>query len=642
MSSDTLDRTAAGDRSPSGTSPRPAEDAPADKITVDETGLEKLAKASEERNRIYILAALIDQTFRRYYAHDLGIPERARQAFEARDWPRSVALSDERIKLYGSYVDALEHRLTALRLEADNKKTFWNGVESAYRPLIRGEYHADLAFAFLNSVRRRTTRDAWRAIPYTYTGEEAARLVPPAAGPTVIRRFPVDSKIDTDTVRRILEIPGFTAPYADLDGDAEKVRSRIAEVLSAYSGAPRAVDRVEMIDGTFFRNRGAYLVGRIVLRTGPVRPLALALLHERDGIFVDAVLMDRHDLFHVFSSTRANFHVTNPHYHELVTFLYGLMPERPKGLHYSTIGYNHAGKMAVMDQITEELDGAIARQQPVLGTAPGFEGTVAIGFSAPGCSYVLKVIRDHPTRNYKWGQFPGIEAVLDKYRLVHEINRTGSMLDNAIYNHLGLPAAWFDPALLDQLLTDASENVSRHGDRIVFQHLIVQRKLVPVTEFMKTATPEAAARVMQNLGLCIKNNAAADIFNKDLDARNYGVGESHKVYLFDYDALEPLAEVKIRTNQDRDDGDEDVPDWFFEDGHIFLPEELEVGLCLDSRPLRQMLRDMHGDLMTTAYWEDVQRQLAAGKVPRISTYLDARRLPRHGRRPEPAPDYWGA
>jgi len=52
------------------------------------------------------------------------------------------------------------------------------------------------------------------------------------------------------------------------------------------------------------------------------------------------------------------------------------------------------------------------------------------------------------------------------------------------------------------------------------------------------------------------------------------------VHLFDYDAVERLTDVKVRTNSDREPGEETVPDWFFEDGVVFLPEELEYGMQL--------------------------------------------------------------
>ena len=137
----------------------------------------------------------------------------------------------------------------------------------------------------------------------------------------------------------------------------------------------------------------------------------------------------------------------------------------------------------------------------------------------------------------------------------------------------------------------------------------------PLPVFLRDATPEEAREVIVNLGHCIKNNAAANVFNKDLDARNYGVSRFQKVFLFDYDALEPLTRVKVRSNVGRFDGEDDVPDWFYEDGVIFLPEEIESGFRIHDRGLRRLFRDVHGDLLTTGYWERMQHDLDQDRCP---------------------------
>ena len=164
------------------------------------------------------------------------------------------------------------------------------------------------------------------------------------------------------------------------------------------------------------------------------------------------------------------------------------------------------------------------------------------------------------------------------------------------------------------------------GAAVIFHYLIVQRRMTPLPVFLETASREDAETAIINLGYCIKNNAAANIFNKDLDARNYGVSRYVKVYLFDYDALEPFVDVSIHTNADRFDGEEDVPDWVYEDGVVFLPEEIEAGLCIPDRSLRRLFRDVHGDLMSVAYWEGLQADLVAGKVPKIRIYPEYCRL----------------
>jgi isocitrate dehydrogenase kinase/phosphatase len=130
-------------------------------------------------------------------------------------------------------------------------------------------------------------------------------------------------------------------------------------------------------------------------------------------------------------------------------------------------------------------------------------------------------------------------------------------------------------------------------------------------------------RAIVNLGYCIRNNAAANVFNKDFDARNYGVSRYLKVFLYDYDAVEILTDVKVRTNRDRFEGEEEVPGWFFEEGVVFLPEEIEAGLRVGSRMLRRAFRAAHGELMSVEYWERLQQELRAGEVPGIHTFPES-------------------
>ena len=167
-----------------------------------------------------------------------------------------------------------------------------------------------------------------------------------------------------------------------------------------------------------------------------------------------------------------------------------------------------------------------------------------------------------------------------------------------------------------------------YDDSILFKHLIVQRRVTPLPVYLTTASQAEKEKVMVNLGHCIKNNTAANIFNKDLDARNYGVSQYQKIYLFDYDALELFTDVKIRTNQERIEGEEDVPEWFFEDGAVFLPEEIESGLRIQDRSLRRFFREVHGDLMQVTYWKQIQDQLRQDKVPPVRVYPEENKLKR--------------
>jgi isocitrate dehydrogenase kinase/phosphatase len=200
------------------------------------------------------------------------------------------------------------------------------------------------------------------------------------------------------------------------------------------------------------------------------------------------------------------------------------------------------------------------------------------------------------------------------------------MLDNVMYFNLRLDREMFDPALLDELLRQAAGSVQVEQDGVFLRSLIVQMKIIPLPVYLETADETATREVIISLGNCIRNNAATNIFNKDLDSRNYGVGRYGRVFLFDYDAVEKLTDVKIRTNSDREPGEEAIPAWFFESGVIFLPEELEHGMQLMNRWARRCFREENSDLLEVAYWEDVQQKLLRGEIPELQVYPDSSKL----------------
>ncbi len=575
--------------------------------------------AAREDETAVSLARWVLREFDDYYNESRGIPERAKQAFEGRDPGESLMLSRRRLSIYSESVHSLAPRIVERYPHLAEIESNWRSIEDSYLPLIEGRYEADLAYAFINSVQRMIYQGEWQPVEYAFGEGDRLR---PDSSVQIYREFPGGAALSPETMIEILSVPGFSNDYQDKSEDAYLAAERVNAWLGDIDNGQRSIRAIQMIDAGFYRNRGAYLVGRIIQEGGEQVPLVIALLNDENGIYVDAVLVSEADSHNIFSSTLANFHVTNPYYHELAAFLHSIMPNRPVGLHYSTVGFNHVGKVAVMNDLKAEL----ARTDERFETAVGFRGTVAIGFSAPSSAYVLKVIRDTPTDQYKWGEFEGVETVLDKYRRVHEINRTGSMLDNIIYYNLRLQNEWFDEDVREELLQDAGECVTSLEGALVFKHLIAQPKMIPLPNYLENAAPEAAETVVENLGHCIKNNAAANIFNKDLDGRNYGVSKHLKVYLFDYDALEPFTDIKIRTNQDRIDGEEDVPDWFFEDGVIFLPEEVESGLRIHDRALVRRFRNVHRDLLTVDYWQAVQDDLLQGRVPSISVYPDECKL----------------
>ena len=214
---------------------------------------------------------------------------------------------------------------------------------------------------------------------------------------SVHRRFAVARRVDAELIARALCAPNCTVPFRELMADAQRVADRV----EAASTAQRA-SALDLVEAGFFRDRRAFVVGRWLPRRRQRKPchfVQLALQNGSDGIRRRCALLHRvSDIHNLFSSALANFHVTSPLYYQICVFLFSLMPRRPLGHQYSTIGFNHAGKVAILNEINEQI-----RLGHRFQRSPGAPGTVALGFTFDSCSYHLKVIRDRPTQQYKWG-----------------------------------------------------------------------------------------------------------------------------------------------------------------------------------------------------------------------------------------------
>src|SRR6266403_741004 len=417
---------------------------PAETEPLVEAAYSRLAACADHDGRTRAAAALILAIYDDFYRQLCEYPHRAQRAFETMDPHASIRISQERLGLYSRYIAEHGPRMLAAFPALAADPAVWDALDRLFMAMIVVRYDADIV-------------------------STASRL------------------------------PNFSVSFRDVQAAAEKIRVRVEQLMrDALDGPPPVA--LDVVEAGFFRDRSAFIVGRWLLTDDRIVPYVVALLNSPEGIYADAVLHRVSDIHDLFSSALANFHVTTRLYYQTCVFLFTLMPRRPFGHQYSTIGFNHVGKVAILNEISEQV-----RRGHRFQRSPGAPGTVALGFTFDECAYHLKVIRDKPTNSYKWGAFPGVAAVSDKYRAVHEINRAGSMLDNVMYFNLRLDRSMFDPALLDEICREAAGSVQVDQDGDYLRQLIVQLKIVPLPVFLETADEDATRAVMVSLGHCIRN-----------------------------------------------------------------------------------------------------------------------------------------
>jgi isocitrate dehydrogenase kinase/phosphatase len=562
-----------------------------------------------ETPRAEQIAEIIHHAFDRYLSGFGRLTLGARRHFEAQDWGSAQQDWVARLDLYGRLVGETLDALRAAGGATAGSRHLWRAVKRSYRDRTTHRHGAELAETFFNSITRRV---------FTIVGVEADIEfldIRPAACPvgpaapvtrTVVRTGSVEA-----LVAQVLGSYSFAPGYEDLSRDAAAVARRIEHE------APGA-DSVEMAVPIFFRNKGAYLVGRIRRRHASV-PLVIALLNPRGRVAVDAVLTTEDEASIVFSFTRSYFFVDAPCPGELVSFLHGLMPRKPVAELYIAIGCNKHGKTELYRSLRQHLRTSSDR----FDFARGARGMVMVVFSMPSYDVIFKVVRDHFAEPKRCTR----RDVMEKYQLVFKHDRAGRLIDAQEFEYLRFDRQRFVPALLDELLSSAGETVSIEGESVVFRHLYTERRVTPLDIYLAEAGPDAAREAIVDYGQTLRDLAANNIFPGDLLLKNFGVTRHGRVVFYDYDELALLTDCHFRPLPVAATLDEELAGepWFYVGDRDIFPEEFLPFLGLTPAQ-RHVFLAVHGDLLKPDFWQAMQREQHAGRVVDIFPYTSHRRL----------------
>jgi len=217
----------------------------------------RMIGASRREDRIRITADWILSQYEQFYREFLEVPYRAREAFEQQNHGVSIWLSRHRLSLYSDYIHRMGAYLKAIQPNISTDANFLNQLETQFWRMVEGRYEADVANAFMHSIRRMVYRDEWKPVEYSFwdTREESDQY--PSE---FLKQYEVSDQPGAELIREILPRPGFSVSYRDIVGDSEAITRRIDRLAARRDSN---IVNLEMIDAGFFRNRGAYLVGKI-------------------------------------------------------------------------------------------------------------------------------------------------------------------------------------------------------------------------------------------------------------------------------------------------------------------------------------------------------------------------------------------
>ncbi|HEU4681526.1 MAG TPA: bifunctional isocitrate dehydrogenase kinase/phosphatase [Gemmatimonadales bacterium] len=560
--------------------------------------------------------ASIHAAFDEYARGFEDITRRARSRFENRDWSGAQADATERLALYKTHVDAAVSDVHDILEDGVMERTVWAAMRSEHA--LRGNRpDAELAETFFNSVTRRVFSTVGVDPAIEYLAQSSGNLAD--LGTAIWETHRAES-IDAALVRRILLALPWSVPYAQLDRDTALVAELIDDRVRRLMGAPCPVE-LDILHSVFFRNKGAYLVGRV--RAGNhTFPLVLPLLHAERGIVVDAVLMTSDEASVVFGFSWTYFRVEAPRPRALVDFLGTIMPLKSVHELYTAIGYNKHGKTELYRSLMRHLEEPEAR----FAFAEGDEGMVMAVFTLPSFNVVFKVIKD----NFGAPKNTTRRGVMGKYHFVFVRDRVGRLADAQEFEHLEFPRRCFPEDLLAYLLREAGRTVRAEGERVILRHLYTERRVTPLNLFLHGADEAAANEAIIDFGNAIKDLAAADIFTGDMLLKNFGVTRHGRVICYDYDELCLLSECRFRLIPAPTSMDEEfsAEPWFHVGEQDVFPEEFKAFLVPPGR-LRNAFLGVHGDLLNIAFWQRAQKRLSAGEVVDVFPYRREAQLQRN-------------
>jgi isocitrate dehydrogenase kinase/phosphatase len=416
-------------------------------------------------------------------------------------------------------------------------------------------------------------------------------------------------------LRRVLTNYQLDAQFANLDRDVAQVEARMAERFGLHK--QEANQQLQVLSSLFFRNKGAYVVGKAINGSREY-PFVIPVLHNRRGqLLLDTVITDQEQITILFSFTRAYFLVDMEVPSAYVQFLRSLMPRKPRSEIYTILGLQKQGKTLFYRDFLQHLK----HSSDYFQVAPGIPGLVMLVFELPSFPYVFKVIKDFypPPKDTTRAQ------VKEKYLLVKHHDRVGRMADTLEYSNAAFPLSRFSEQLLAELRSHAPSLVEIEGERIIIRHLYIERRMVPLNLFLARAEENGNDALIEHAiveyGNAIKDLIAANIFPGDMLYKNFGVTRHGRVVFYDYDEIEYLTDCNFRDiPQARNEEDEmSAEPWYPVGRHDVFPEQFEKFL-LGNAKIRQFFLKHHAALLTRAYWQSHKERILAGVVEDVFPY----------------------
>jgi isocitrate dehydrogenase kinase/phosphatase len=609
----------------------------------------------------YDIAKAMMDGFNRHYQLFRTESARAKHRFETADWHGQQRAQRERIEFYDLRVKECSKRLEREFKAGEQAMDIWQQIKLHYIGLLVNHHQPELAETFFNSVTTKILHRSYFQNDFIFVrpavSTEYIENDESEKRPTYRAYYPTRETMQSVLVTMVKDFD-LQRPFDHLEYYAGLVQDAMMSRLG--DAKLRANFQIQVLTGLFFRNKGCYVVGKLINGFNEF-PFALPILHTKmpaaaralddrnaasdaaedahaykSRLVIDAALFGEDDLLMLFSFARAYFMVDMESPSAYVQFLRSMMPRKPRNEIYNALGLAKQGKTLFYRDLLAHQRHSTDKFR----IAPGIKGMVMLVFDLPSFPYVFKVIKDY----YPPQKDTSREQIKDKYLLVKQHDRVGRMADTLEYSEVGFPRDRFDDALIDEIQKFAPSQLEindRDGDgttEVIIKHVYIERRMIPLNIYLQEAfdagganaadSSPAALRAREQIergvveyGNAIKDLVAANIFPGDMLWKNFGITRHGKVVFYDYDEIEYITDCNFRkVPAPRNEEDEMSGEVWYSVGPKDVFPETFGPFLLGNPVVRSIFMKHHADLLEASFWQSHKDRILAGHVYDVFPY----------------------
>ena len=567
------------------------------------------------------VANVLVEGFNKHYSLFRESSARAKQRFEEARWQEGQQAIRDRIQFYDNRVRAKTERLRR-EFNADSlSDAIWQRAKLHYIGMLINHKQPELGETFFNSVFCMIRHRTYFHNDFIFV-RSAVSTEYIVSDPPVYRCYYPNAAGVRASIRQVFIDFRWTREFEDLERDVDFILRSIESHLGTLP-APRSNLQIQVLTSAFYRNKGAYVIGRVV-NSAVDYPFTVPVLHSAEGkLYLDTIIMDVGRIRALFSLSRAYFMVDMDVPSGYVQFLGSMMPNKPHSELYTMLGLGKQGKTMFYRDLIFHLH----HSSDQFIVAPGIRGLVMLVFTLPSLPYVFKVIKD------VFGNTKEVdhETVRRKYQLVKQVDRVGRMADTLEFSKVALPRKRFSQELVDELFKEVPSQLEEDGDELVIEHLYIERRMEPLNIYLERVEKAGRDDLLEDAvceyGNAIRELAFANIFPGDLLWKNFGVAHFGRVVFYDYDEIELMTDCKFRRIPPAPNFEAEMSGevWYSVSRLDIFPEEFATFLLVSDK-IRDAFMRHHADLFDAAFWQNTQEQIRQGVMQDFFPYPESMRF----------------